>query len=355
MTFILYISRVVGLRILAVTTCLLVLGIGIDLIKVAPDLLEFGGGHAVATYAALRVPAMLATSLPIATLIGTLLAMLSMGQSSELAIIRSAGVSTFRILFWLTPLALFLGMLHFLAVDRGVVWSTSLLGSTFGEIADIDVPELGRVVAVRDDDRVFYGRLASLDGTRLSPFTLFSLDSEGNITERTTANSANYSDGTWTLRNARRVATTTEEAKSKFVVVPELAVQSALTPELVLDLASNEKAIDSRHAAAVLAKKAIATRGSAFYAMQIAHSRIVWAIPFVMMLIGMLGSYKLPRSSTGLRAAGLGFLLGICYVGTDGLFMSLGRLGVVPTEWAAYTPIFSFSLLALVALNLSES
>jgi len=351
MTLLFYLTRIVGFRVLAVCLCLLVLGVGIDLIKTAPELLEFGGGQAVATYAVLRVPAMLATTLPIATLIGALLAMLSLGQSSELAIIRGAGISTQKLLLWLTPLALVLGAVHYLTVDRGVIWSNKALGAAFGEIADVDVPKIGRVVAVRDGNQILHGKLASLDGMQLSPFTTFTLNPDGNVTQRTRADSAHYADGVWTLDNVERFTIDTEATQS--TKLPPLSLQLALTPELVLDLASKAKAIDSRHAAAVLAK--IATRGKAFYAMQIERSRIAWAIPFVMLLIGMLGSYKLPRSLVGLRAAGIGFVLGICYTGCDGLFTSLGRLGVAPVKFAAYTPSFSFALLAIVALRQMEN
>ena len=69
----------------------------------------------------------------------------------------------------------------------------------------------------------------------------------------------------------------------------------------------------------------------------------------------MLGSYKLPRSPRGLQAAGVGFVIGIIYIGTDGVFTSFGRLGIVSAEFAAYTPSFSFALLAVIALTQLES
>ena len=353
MTLLIYLTRIVGLRIFAVCACLIVLGIGVDLIRTAPELLEFGGGQAVATYALLRVPAMLATTLPIATLIGGLLAMLSLGQNSELPIMRAAGISTQKLLFWLVPLALLLGFIHHLTVDRGVIWSKNALGTTFGKIIDIDVPEIGRPVAVRDGNRILYGKLASLDGRSLAPFTSFTLDSNGNVVQRESADNAVYSGGAWVLRRVDSVVIDSEESVQ--TTLPQYALKSALTPQLVLDLASKTKAVDSRHAAAVLAKQAIATRGSAYYAMQINRSYVAWVIPFVMLLIGMLGSYKLPRSSRGLQAAGIGFVLGIVYIGTDGVFTSFGRLGIVSTDFAAYTPSFSFALLAVIALRQLES
>ena len=353
MTFVLYLSRVVGFRILAVCLCLIVLGIGVDLIRTAPDLLEFGGGKAVATYALLRVPAMLATTLPIATLIGALLAMLSLGQNSEMPIIRSAGVSTQRFLLWLGPLAVLLGAIHFLTVDRGIVWSNNALGAAFGKIANVDVPEIGNVIAVRDGNRVLFGRLASLDGKALAPFTSFILDADGNVTERMSAKVATYDDRAWLLGDIQRA--TFEGTENPPETLSDYRLQSTLTPKLVLDLSSKAKAVDSRHAAAVIAKQAIATRGSAYYLMQIKRSYVAWVIPFVMLLIGMLGGYKLPRNPRGLYAAGIGFVIGIFFVGVDGLFTSLGRLGIIPTDFAAYSPSFSFALIAIVALRQLES
>lgn len=353
MTLLFYLTRIVGLRVLAVCVCLITLGIGVDLIRTAPELLEFGGGKAVATYALFRVPAMLATTLPIATLIGGLLAMLSLGQNSELPIMRAAGISTQWILFWLVPLALVLGFIHYLTVDRGIVWSNNALGATFGKIANVDVPEIGRPVAVREENRILYGKLASLDGRSLAPFTSFTLDSNGIVIQRENANTGTYSDGSWVLyRVDRLVVQDKETIQTK---LPRYALKSAMTPQLVLDLASKTKAVDSRHAAAVLAKEAIATRGSAYYAMQINRSYVAWVIPFVMLLIGMLGSYKLPRSARGLRAAGVGFVIGIFFIGVDGLFTSFGRLGILSADFAAYTPSFSFSLLAVIALRQLES
>lgn len=350
---VLYLTRFVGLRILVVCLCLLTLGVGIDLIKTTPALLEFGGAGAVAKYAALRVPALLATTLPIATLIGALISLIALGQNSELAVMRGAGISTMRIFFWLGPLAAALGAIHYLTVDHGVVWSNNALGASFGEIADVDVPKLGRVIAVRDEDRILYGRLASLDGKELVPFMSFTLDAEGNISERLIAERAEYVDGIWMLNTVERLAVNVE--KDDLPPLAQLELDTAVTPQLVLDLASKTKLVDSRHAAAVLAKEAIATRGSAYYAMQIERSRVAWVIPLIMLLIGMLGSYKLPRSLSGLRAAGIGFLIGIFYVGFDGFFTSLGRLGAIPVQFAAYLPSIGFSLIAIAALIYSES
>lgn len=353
MTLPLYLMRVIGLRILAVCLVLLTIGIGVDLIRTAPDLIEFGGGSAVAKYAVLRSPAILATTLPIAVLIGTLLTMLALGQSSELPIMRSAGISTGRMLVWLTPLAVLMGGIHYLTVDRGVIWSDNALGAAFGEIAGADVPGIGRVIAVRDGERILYGRLAKPDGNALAPLVSISLNKAGNIIMRDSAESASYENGVWTLTSVTRVRIGGGESVE--TTLPELRLTSALTPQLVLDLAGGTKAVDSHHAAAVLAKEAIATRGSAYYAMQIRRSYVAWTVPFIMLLIGMLGSYKLPRSARGLYAAAGGFIIGIFYIGTEGLFTSFGRLGILPVDFAALTPSFSFTLITIIAMRQLES
>lgn len=155
----LYLSRVIASHVLAAVLVLLVLGLSLDLIQAADELVEAGGAGALLHYAALRAPAMGAQILPLGVLIGGLLAFLSLGRRSELTVMRAAGQSVFRLLARLIPLALVLGVAQHLLVDRGVAWSERALADAFAGIADTPASVEGSRVA---SARTVFGSSAML-------------------------------------------------------------------------------------------------------------------------------------------------------------------------------------------------
>ena len=344
----LYLSRALAGRILGATAVLLALGLSLDLIRAADELVEIGGAAAMLRYAALRAPAMAAQVLPLGTLIGGLLAFLALGRRSELTVIRAAGQSVFRMLVKLAPLALVLGLVQHLLVDEGTSWSERALGRAFPGIAETPAPAPGKRLAGRVGDAVVIGRLADRDGVEIAPLTVYALDAEGQVTGRVEASRALHIDIGWRLEGARRIGETPEGP------APDLLWPTALDPETVRALASGEVSSTAREAASALAGTTVATRSTAYYETRLARAVSAAVIPAMMLLCAAFASFKTARGPGGLGIVAFGAALGLAFIAVDGLFNSFGKVGLIPAWAAAWVPAGVFGLTALWALLLRE-
>ena len=345
MTLARYLSGVLGVRILAAGLVLLALGLSLDLIKAADALIRTGGAGALVRYAALRAPAMGATILPLAVLVGGVVGFLTLGRRSELTVMRAAGQPVFALVLRLVPLAVALGIGHHLLVAEGAAWSERALADRFGAVAETPVPEPGARVMVRIDRAVVIGRLARHDGRALAPVTVYVLDPEGRITGRVEAAYARHDDGQWSLSEARRTGP---------LPGPAGDWQSRLTPGDVRALATGARAASAAEAADALSGLAVATRSRAYYATRLAQSRAAFAVPALMLICAAFASFTAPRGPGGLGLTLLGTGIGLGFVTIEGLFSSFGKVALMPAGLAAWGPVVLFASLAAWLLLIRE-
>ena len=331
MTLGLYLSRIFAGRILAVAFVLVTLGVSLEVIQFADRLVEVGGAGALLTYARLSAPAMLATVLPLAILLGGLTGFLALGIRSELTVMRASGLSLFSLLRRLLPLAILLGAINTVLVDRAPAWSAAALGAAFGGIVDVPAPEAGDRVMSRSGDQVVAARLDRPDGTALAPVTIFALDEEGTVRGRLQAARADFSDGRWRLSEISRVGQAGGLAEEDGIW------RTRLTPADVRALASNGHVASAAEAAAALSGAAIATRSASYYRTRIWRARAAVAVPMVMILLSALAGFSMTRGG-GLGLAALGGGMGFGFVAFDGMVASLGQIGILPAPLAALGP-----------------
>lgn len=343
-----YLTKVLGLRIFAAVIVLLALGLSLDLIKAADSLVVEGGAPALMHYSLLRAPAIGAQILPLSVLVGGMVGFLALGRRSELTVLRAAGQSVFRLLLRLLPLAAGLGLAQHLLIDQGIPWSERALGDAYGEIADLPVPPEGARVAGRIEGAVIIGRLARRDGTALAPLTLYALNAKGQVTGAIEAQHARFNSGQWHLREVRRIGET--PARDTL----SLLSHRTLSPATVLAMAGSEASATAGEAAAAIAGHTVATRSMDYYATRIAQSRAAFAVPAVMLLFATFASFKGPRGSAGLGIAAIGTVLGLGFLIVDGIFASLGKLGIFPAEIAAWAAAVLFATAGIWVLLMKE-
>jgi len=327
-----YLARVLGLRMAGAGALLLALGLSIDLIKTADELIATGGATALMHYAALRLPQMLTTVLPLAVLIGAVLGFMRLARSSEIAVMRAAGLGVFALLLRLVPLAVGLGLVHHLLVDRASAWSERALADAFGPVIDLPAPEPGTRIAMRGPSSVIVARLARGDGTALAPAAVYALDAGGQVAARIEIESAEFIDGRWRLSGLESVAPARRDR------ISEAGWPVALTPATVRMLARGAGSATAGESAAALADRAVATRSTAYYRTRIARSRAALAVPAAMLVLAAAAGFGLPRGGQGLGHAALGTAAGFGYVALDGLFVSFGESGILAASVAAYAP-----------------
>ncbi len=354
MTLGLYLSRVLGGRIVAATLVLLALGLSLDLIKAADELVEVGGAWALLHYALLRAPAMGAQILPLGVLVGALLAFLALARRSELTVMRAAGQSVFRLLVKLAPLAILLGAVQHLLVDEGTAWSERALAEAFSGIAETPLVQAGSRVTGRVGDAVIIGELMTPGGAELAPLTVYALDDDGQVTGRIQAARAYWYDseeggeGGWRLDGVRRVGVTPDTA------APDLLWPTRLDPGVVRALASGAATATAREASEALSGMVVATRSTSYYRTRLARAWSALLVPGVMLLCAAFASFKSSRGPGGLSLAATGAVLGLGFVMIDGLFGSFGQVGLVAAWVAAWMPAALFGIAAGWVLLLRE-
>ncbi|MEM7507126.1 MAG: LptF/LptG family permease [Pseudomonadota bacterium] len=347
MTLSLYLSKVIGLRVLAAGLVFLILGISIDLIQSATDLLAEAGPTAILGYAALRTPQIAATLFPVAVLVGGTVAFLTLGHRSELVIVRAAGRSIFAILRMLAPCALVLGLIYHLMGDQLSAWAEQRLSETFPKTTE--APEAGASVWSRQSGQVMRAELATSDGTALRVFTLWELDAQGHVTGRRDAERAEFDDGVWVLRDVTR-----HQGDQRVQELESSIWHTALTPSAMRALAAGRLSVSTANARAALAGLAVQTRGEAYYASRIARSYAALVIPGVMLVLAALAGFGLARSGGGLRMAITGVVLGFLYIAMDGVLGALSEVGMINAVIAATVPTALFAALGIWGLLVLE-
>jgi len=347
MTLALYLSRLVALRALAVAAVLMLLGLSLDLLQVADDLVAAAGADALVGYGVLRAPALAVTVLPLAVLLGGLWSFSALARRGELTIIRVSGLPVRALLVRLLPLALLLGAGQALLVDRGAAWSERALARVFGEAADIPAPAVGDRIAARVGDEVVVGKLARRDGTRLTAVTILELDDRGRLVGRLEAAEAAFADEGWRLEDIRRAGDDAPRTAGR-------AWSTPLTPATVRALAAGDAATSAAEAAQALAGRGVAIRSEAYYRWRIAHARAAVAAPAVMLLLAALAGFATGRNDSGLALAAVGFGLGLAFVAADGAFGAFGQIGVLSPAVAAYGPPALFAVAGLATLTAME-
>ncbi len=329
MTLGLYLSRVVGARIAATLVALLLLALALDLLDNATDLLAQGGPAHLLLYAGLRSAPIAVNLLPVAVLVGTMVAFLTLAARSELVILRSGGMNTLRLLRILAPLGLIIGIGYNLLVDRAAVRAEAAIAEAFPEMADAPA-DLG-VVWARGAREIVRFSLETPGGKSLRDVTIFQLDPAGAIEGRLNAAHARYEDGEWTLEDVSGVSTDgarTQAGSQRWM--------TDIRPADVVTLARKPRQVGAEEARRVLAGEAYGARGTPFFRTRVLRSYAALATPFALIVFASLAGFGLLRSGGNGRNAAIGLGLGFGFIALDGLLSSFGEAGAISPALAAF-------------------
>lgn len=342
MTLIVYLSRFVGARMLAVWAVLVSLGVSIDLIRSATDLIEIGGAAAMANYAFLRAPQIMVTIFPVAMLVGSTMAFMTLSNRSEVVIIRASGYGIFRVLRLLLPLAIIMGVAYSQLADRLNSWSEINLAKSFPKTEK--AAKVGAQIWTRDSRQIIRAHLGSTDGTLLKDLAIFEVNRAGLVKARRNAGTAKFSEGSWWLDDVTRIQ------GNETITEPAGRWQTVLTPESVSEISLESTQVSTKTARAALAGLAVSTRSKSYYVTRIARSYASFFVPIIMITLAALAGFGNARSGNAFRPAAIAITLGFAYVAADGLFGSLGEVGVIEANLAAFTPTVAFAMIGTWSL-----
>jgi lipopolysaccharide export system permease protein len=346
MTMVLYLSRQVGFRIVAVLLCLVALGVTFDLIEASTEILEDYDAKALGIYALLRAPLFLVIILPLGILIGAALAFLTLALRNEIVVLRIAGVNTLRIFLMLVPLAAVCGVGQSYLIGELAPAAEAALNRRFPEM--FKTQGIEHEVWLRDwRDIIRVGR-GTADGTRLSDVSIYQIDPNGDLRQRIEARTARYSRDGWRLEGV-----TLQAANQPKREVAELPWETRLTPAGLIGVARRPELIDAGEARQILSGAVPGGRGVPYYSVQLWRSYSAALVPLVMILFGTLAGFRLSREGGG-KYIVLGISGGLSFIVFDGVLTSLGEVGAMGAVWAAFLAPGLFFVIGLWSVMVVE-
>ena len=115
-------TRMVASRFAMILAGITMFVLTLDVVTYAPDVLALHNDElsSVAKYALLRLPGVASAFVGIAALLALLLMLTELSHQSELVAIWNTGISQLRLILIIAPVALLIGVLHFLIDDQAV-------------------------------------------------------------------------------------------------------------------------------------------------------------------------------------------------------------------------------------------
>ena len=306
----------------------------------------------VARYAALRLPAILQQSVPMAALAGAMAAFALFAGRHEITVIRASGLSQWRVLAMAAPVALTLLAATFALAEWATPASQVRLAAWWQatEPATGDGQERARWFRL-DRDVVRVGS-SSPEGTRLADVRIFSRDREGRVERRVSAADATYGAGRWTLSGvevSRFSGDTIQRARQE-----RREWTASLLPGDVVAFFTAAPAISAEAARRSLAQAAPVDRAETVFATRVQRSAAEPLAPLVMLLFALPLAFVPPRTGRAWPALLYAGVAGLVYLVADGVLTVAAQVGYVPSVLGAWAAPVLAGLIGLNVLLFSE-
>ncbi|MEM7544846.1 MAG: LptF/LptG family permease [Pseudomonadota bacterium] len=341
-----HLNKIVLIRILAVALALGGLATALDLVESASEVLKREDGG-ILRYLGLRVPLILSAVLPVALILGPVLAFLSLSGRSEFTILRASGATTYRLLFMLTPVALVIGLGLFALNDR---IAPKLEGRLLTWLDNRPVGTMGDFWA-RTSNGVIHAAASSPSGELITDVEVYVTDNLGRLTTRITARAARWLDGQWVFDEAMRL----EPGEGRSVSIEGQVWDTPLRPANVRALASPGRTVGGNVAERVLKGDWAGNRTADFYQVRVYRGYAAVLVPFLMILLAAPAAFGTRRGGGLGKRAALGVALGFAFLLFDGMLTALGETGNLPPFLAAFGATAMFAAIgAYILISLEE-
>lgn len=338
------------LAVQAVIALVVLLAAGVENLRRFSD----ASAGAVAGVTLLQAPQVLYKALPLVLMLASLVTFLRLARTSELVVMRAAGVSALRLISVPGFAALFLAVATVAAINpivaatikRGDVVTDELRGR---DVSRLSFSRDGLWLRQADPDgqTVIQAARANPDGTRLSQARLHRFDKSGRLYARLEAADAALHSGAWTLEDATRWDRQPDGRFEKTADSVAIELPTELTSNQILDSFSPPETvpfwelrrfIDQMEAAGFSAR-----RHRLFFQSELAKPALFAA----MVLIGAAFALRPARfGQVGVMIL-FAVLAGFSLYFLKDFAESLGASGSIPIMAAAWTPPLAAILLAL--------
>lgn len=294
-----------------------------------------------------RAPAQAYQAVPIAVLIGALLALAQFARHSELNVLRVSGVSTARLLLVLFKAAAVMAVLTF-------IWGETV-APTSDQFAQGIRPSSSRQRSGLElssgfwlkDGTTFVNIREIKANAKLVGINLYQFDSSGALSSIRAASEGDYvQPDLWRIRDVKEIMYSPSGGAQTRTAVEELW-SSHLSPDILGVLNVRPDKMSALTLISYVTHLSANRQSSERYQVAL-WKRIVYPMTcFVMVALALPFGYFQGRSaSVGLRLFS-GVMLGILFYVFDGLSSSLGLINHWPPSLSALVPSCVFMVLAI--------
>ncbi len=356
--FLRYVGRLFATRFVGLLLFFVVILQALDLLNRSEAILAADGATSASIYRyiLLRAPEIASQFTPFAALLAIVVTLSTLNLSSEIVIMRAAGMSVHRVLLPIGLACAVIAGAHFIFHETVVVRGSEQLAyweaNGFAVGLEKDTSTRTNIRVMQGDEIVHAAAAARTStGARLSDVVIYDLDGDHLIRSVTEASSARYEDGAWRLFDVReaREATTGAPAETS----REWA--TSLNPELLFALTLNP---DRSSLPTILRQidqldQDGADTSSAMTTLLGRFSKPMATL--LMPLLGAIAGFGVSRQGNQLVRATIGAALGFGYFVAENLMLAIGKLGVAPPVLGAFFPFALFLIVGFAILLAMEN
>lgn len=356
--FLRYVGRLFVTRFLALLAFFVIILQALDLLNRSEAIMAAEGATSasIVQYILLRAPQIVSQFTPFAALLAIVVTLSSLNLSSEIVIMRAAGMSVHRVLAPIAISCLFITAGHFAYNELVVVGGSERLAywdANGFAVGLADNTSTRTNIRVTHEEEIISAAAAARigDSVKLTDVNIYDLDDRGLVRAVTEAKSAVYANGEWRLFDARQAADPTAKATTE----KSRPWATSLNPELLFALTLNP----DRSSIATIVRQIGQLRrdgADAKPAMTSLLGRFSKPMSTLLMpLLGAIAGFGVSRQGNQLVRATGGAALGFAYFVAENLMLAVGKLGVVPPALGAFFPFALFLVLGFAILLAMES
>lgn len=353
-----YMARRFIVSILGVFSICLALIFFIDFLELLRQASERDGVSMIALVgiALLRLPKFAELTLPFAVLIGAMAGFMALSRTSELTVVRAAGISAWQFLLPALLVALALGILSTAVYNPLAAWAKAsadrLIGDVLGKENDSLLRE-NRPAWLRqngaDGPSILYAGSVADKGLTLSAITVLQFDRNRKFLERIEADKARLKPGYWALENARvtseNTGTTTYETYFLSTHLERRHVMNSITSAKGVSFWELPKFIEFAEKAGLESER---------YRLEFQQLLARPILLAAMVLIAATCSLRAFRFGDIQTMVMAGLSAGFAFFVFSELSRKVGVSGLVSPSVAAWAPVLVASFLAATVLLYQE-
>ena len=330
----------------------------LDLLNQSSEILAADGATSqqLLHYVGLRAPQIASQFTPFAALLAIVLTLAGLSHTSEITVMRAAGMSVHRVLLPFGVVCACIASMHFIFNEIVVVKAAERLD--YWEASDfaVDLPpesETRTNLWIKFDNEFISAESAAHYGAAilLTGVTIRQFDERGLPMSSIDARAARYENDEWRLFGAKvqDVATLSVRREENAIwtnsLDPELLFALSIEPDQtsIGELFSRIRQLDADRADTRPAMTSLLSRFSRPMA------------TLVMPLLGAIAGFGVHRQGVLLARAVTGSALGFSYFVAETLALALGKLGVLPATIGAFFPFALFMVLGFTIVLRMEN